>query len=462
MALLHDRGQPLARLAPWCCAYATEDEPFAPERLDNTVRGPLGSTRVAPRRAARPHAMVTTPYAPAATTDGGYRRRIAAAYAVSLLVHGTIMLLFFFEVLGPGGGFGIGTGPGAGIGSGGGVGLGEPARQIFALSDVETKPERPTDDARLAMMLAPRLPLRPSVAPLERSTAKELAVLPLPAQPRGPALVENVRGELARAGSGVGGFGGGGGGGLGISFGRYVGELRRRGLDVVIVLDATGSMQNIIDETKQRMAQLVRSIQKLVPTARVGAVAFRDRPDGKASAPRTDEDFVVRWSDLTLNGPKVQAFLARVTAASGGDWEEAVREGIETAITELSWRSDAKKVMILVGSSPPHAGDQGPIAALAARFARMGGTISTIDVTERLHEEHERRMNRWLFGKEPTEISALPEFYQQVRESYEALADAGGGQMLTLDSQDELIRHLLVLTFGTEWRKEVARISRGM
>jgi hypothetical protein len=151
-----------------------------------------------------------------------------------------------------------------------------------------------------------------------------------------------------------------------------------------------------------------------------------------------------------------------MTAASGGDWEEAVREGIETAINEMSWRSDAKKVMILVGSSPPHAADQGPIAALAARFAKMGGTISTIDVTERLHEEHERRINRWLFGVEPTEISPLPAFYEEVRESYETLADAGGGQMLTLDSQDELIRHLLVLTFGTQWRKEVARISRGM
>jgi len=405
--------------------------------------------------------MATTAHLSPAPLDGGYRRRFAAAFGASVLLHAIIVLLVYFEVLGPGGGFGIGTGPGVGIGTGGGVGLGEPARQIFALADVDTKPERPTEDARLAMMLAPRVPVQPSTTPLERST-KELAVLPLPTQARGPALVENVRGELARAGQGVGGFGGGGGGGLGISFGRYVGELRQRGLDVVIVLDATGSMQNIIDETKQRMAQLVRSIQKLVPTARVGAVAFRDRPGAKATAPRTDEDFVVRWSDLTLNGPKVQAFLARVTAASGGDWEEAVREGVETATTEMSWRKDAKKVMILVGSSPPHATDRAPIAALAARFAKMSGTINTIDVTERLHEEHERRINKWLFGKEPTEISALPEFYQEVRESYEALANAGGGQMLTLDSQDELVRHLLVLTFGTQWRKEVARIGRGM
>jgi hypothetical protein len=397
--------------------------------------------------------------------DGGYGRRIAAALAVSATGHGIFLLLILFEVLGPGGGFGIGTGPGVGVGAGGGAGLGEPSRQIFALSDVNADAQRPTESpmlARLATMLAPRTPLRPSVALPERPDARSLAVLPLPAQPQAPAPMRNVQGALARAGSGVGGFGGGGGGGVGLSFGRYVGELRRRGLDVVIVMDATGSMQNVIDETKARMAQLVRSIQKLVPTARVGAVAFRDRPDGKASAPRSDEDFVVRWSDLTFNGPKVQAFLARVTAASGGDWEEAVREGIETAITEMSWRDDAKKVMILVGSSPPHQGDRDAIAALAARFGTMGGTISTIDVTERLHEEHERRIHRWMYGGEPPEISPLPEFYLDVRESYQAIAGAGGGETLTLDSQDQLIRHLLVLTFGGEWRKEVARISRGM
>ena len=235
------------------------------------------------------------------------------------------------------------------------------------------------------------------------------------------------------------------------------------GLDVVIVLDATGSMQNIIDEVKDRMVGLVRSIQKLVPTARVGAVAFRDRPDKTVSAPQAEEDFVVKWSDLTFNGPKVQAFLGRVNAGSGGDWEEAVREGIDTAISEMSWRKGAKKVIILVGSSPPHEVERPVIARMVGRFAStMGGSISTIDISERLHEEHERRIHRWLWGTEPVEISPLPDFYREVKESYQAIASAGGGDMLTLDRHDALVRHLLVLTFGRNWEKEVARIARGM
>jgi hypothetical protein len=398
--------------------------------------------------------------------DGGYRRRFATALAVSASLHGVVLLLVAFEVIGAGGGVGIGVGPGVGIGSGGGVGLGEKGRQIFSLEDTAAEVQRPTSqpfDERFTRLLKPQTPIRPSVAPIVRQEAKQLAVVPLPGRPRKVALVRDVQGQLARSGSGVGGFGGGGGGGMGISFGRYVGGLRRRGLDVVIVIDATGSMQNIIDEVKNRMADLVRSIQKLVPTARVGAVTFRDRSEGDAAAARDEEEFVVRWSDLTFNGPRVQAFLARVEAGSGGDWEEAVREGIETAIHEMSWRPDAKKVIILVGSSPPHKMDRPVITRMATTFTTtMEGTISTIDVTERLHEEHERRIHRWLYGGELEEISPLPDFYAEVQESYREIAGAGGGDMLTLAGDQALVRHLLVLTFGTKWKEELARIARGM
>ncbi len=398
------------------------------------------------------------------TGDGGYRRRFAAAVAISLFFHALFLLLLLFEVVGPGGGFGIGVGPGVGIGAGGGVGLGEKGREIYALHDppTEVQPRNPIED-RLAKLIQPHTSVRPVVASTERPKAEALAVVPMPAEPRSVALVPNVRGELARSGSAVGGFGGGGGGGLGISFGHFVGGLRRQGLDVVIVIDATGSMQHIIDEVRGRMADLVRRIQKVVPTARVGAVAFRDRPDDAAAAPRAEEDFVVKWSDLTFNGPKVQAFLERVQAGGGGDWEEAVREGIDTAIGEMSWRPEAKKVIILVGSSPPHEADRAAIAKLTDRFRnRMGGTISTIDVTERLHEEHERRIHKWLHGSEPPEISPLPDFYREVQESYGKIASDGGGEMLTLDVHQTLVRHLLVLTFGSKWKDEVARIARGM
>ncbi|HVN27972.1 MAG TPA: hypothetical protein VMT64_05765 [Candidatus Binataceae bacterium] len=54
-----------------------------------------------------------------------------------------------------------------------------------------------------------------------------------------------------------GGVGSGYGRGIGSGFGGFIGELRRKGLDVVVVVDGTGSMQLIIDDVKAKMGQLV-------------------------------------------------------------------------------------------------------------------------------------------------------------------------------------------------------------
>ena len=69
--------------------------------------------------------------------------RLVGALVTSGALHGLLLLLVFFEVIGPGGGFGIGIGPGFGIGAGGGVGLGEKRREIFSLKDLP-EPVRPS------------------------------------------------------------------------------------------------------------------------------------------------------------------------------------------------------------------------------------------------------------------------------------------------------------------------------
>src|SRR5207249_2133968 len=135
----------------------------------------------------------------------------------------------------------------------------------------------------------------------------------------------DVMGIGSGLGLGVGpGFGVGSGGGAGL------GEGRRREIfslqDVPepvppTVVDSTGSMQSIIDDLKRRMDDLAATLQRLVPTARVGAVAYRDRDEAKGTTgPRESEDFVVRWTDLTFNVKKVQAFFNGLVAEGGGDW----------------------------------------------------------------------------------------------------------------------------------------------
>ena len=395
-------------------------------------------------------------------------RRLLGALAASASLHGVLALLIVFDVAGIGG-FGLGAGPGFGLGSGGGLGLGAARRrEVFSLTDLPepVRPRDPATDETLKELLAPA---RPELVAVPREAAPHstspVVQFARPARPIGAGV--DLGSRFAAAGAGVGGLGIGGGGGsglsLGSSFGRYVSGLRKVGLDVALVVDSTGSMQNVIDELKHRLEDLTETMQRLVPTARIGAVAFRDRDDDKvATAPRQSEDFLVRWSDLTFNGKKVKTFLDGIVAEGGGDWEEAVKDGVDTAVRQLKWRPDAKKVIILVGSSPPHEKDVAALNRLVDSWHGQGGVLSTIDVSKLLHEEHERKLHRWLYGEELQTMTPMPEFYAQVRDSYAGMAREGGGEMVSMDQTSTLVRHLLALTFGPRWEKDVARIARGL
>jgi hypothetical protein len=118
-------------------------------------------------------------------------------------------------------------------------------------------------------------------------------------------------------------------------------------------------------------------------------------------------------------------------------------------------------VIILVGSSPPHPQDIPAIKRLIGEWQGRGGVVSTIDVSLLLHEEHERKIYRWLHGEELKQVSPLPDFYKEVEQSFGDIAKQGGGEMIAMGQQNALVRHLLVLTFGPKWEKDVARIARG-
>src|SRR5207245_2588367 len=199
------------------------------------------------------------------------------------------------------------------------------------------------------------------------------------------------------------------------------------------------------------------TMQRLVPTARVGAVTYRDRDDDRSApgGPRQSEAFVVKWTDLTFNVKKVQTFLDGIVAEGGGDWEEAVKDGLECAMRQLKWRADAKKVIILVGSSPPHPQDVPAIKKLIADWRGKGGVVSTIDVSLMLHEEFERQMARWLHNEDLKEVSPLPDFYKEVSASFGEMAREGGGQMIARGQQS--VRGLGRLADGRAGRADGTR-----
>lgn len=186
-----------------------------------------------------------------------------------------------------------------------------------------------------------------------------------------------------------------------------------KGLDVVLVIDGNGSMSMIIDDVKARMTQLVQSIHRLAPIARIGIVVS----GGKGEK--------MRIQPLTWSPHRLSAFSNTIKAMGGGKWEDDTYSACEQAIEKMNWKPDAKKVVVLVGNLPPRKEDFPPLLAMIHKFRDHDGTFDTVYIAP--------------------EISPLPEFYRRTQAAYKVLAIAGGGSMKSLTKGVKINQQVLSL-----------------
>ena len=127
---------------------------------------------------------------------------------------------------------------------------------------------------------------------------------------------------------------------------------RRPRLDLVFMVDATGSMGDEIDKLKTSMRAMAQQIAQLPgqPDICYGLVAYRDRGDV----------FLTRAHDFTNDLGAFQGLLARIHAQGGGDIPEALNEALHEVVHGLSWRVDAARMVVLVADAPPHLDYGGP------------------------------------------------------------------------------------------------------
>lgn len=118
-------------------------------------------------------------------------------------------------------------------------------------------------------------------------------------------------------------------------------------LDVVFVLDTTGSMGPYLEEAKRYIREIISNIAKEGDLdIKVGLVCFRDHPP-------QDDTYVVLKFDLA-GIDEFHNNLLPIYASGGGDWPEAVWDGIN-GVFDFSWRENSDRSIYLVGDSPPHA-----------------------------------------------------------------------------------------------------------
>lgn len=123
---------------------------------------------------------------------------------------------------------------------------------------------------------------------------------------------------------------------------------QRPKVDVVFVLDTTGSMGGLIATAKEKIWSIATTMAsaRQTPDIRIGLVAYRDKGDA----------YITKVVDLSSDLDSVYATLMDFAAEGGGDGPESVNQALYDAVHGISWgsRENAYQVIFLVGDAPPH------------------------------------------------------------------------------------------------------------
>ena len=211
-------------------------------------------------------------------------------------------------------------------------------------------------------------------------------------------------------------------------------------VDVVFVLDTTGSMGGLIQTAKEKIwsiATTMASAQQ-TPEIRIGLVAYRDRGDS----------YVTKIVDLSDDLDSVYATLMDFEANGGGDTPESVNKALYDAVHNMSWSQEdqAYQAIFLVGDAPPHMDyNEVRYPQIVASALEKGIVINTIQC-----------------GEIPSAIEPWTQIASLGRGSFFQVEQAGGAVAYSTP-YDEEIADLSArlddtrLYYGTEDEKEKMR-----
>ena len=119
-------------------------------------------------------------------------------------------------------------------------------------------------------------------------------------------------------------------------------------LDVLFVVDATGSMEDEINYLKAELQDVIKGYQIIKPDVnmRLGSIFYRDY------VPQAD--YLTRTADLSEDYQTTFDFINQQKTSGGGDFAEAVEAAL-TAAMEQDWTDEkATRLMFLFLDAPAH------------------------------------------------------------------------------------------------------------
>jgi von Willebrand factor type A domain len=117
-----------------------------------------------------------------------------------------------------------------------------------------------------------------------------------------------------------------------------------RDLDLVFVVDTTGSMRHEIADMKANLIGVINILNRLSSSLRIGIVAYKDR--GEIYVTR---DFPLRPMEGAQVGQLLD-FVRGLEASGGGDDPEPIELALKVAI-DMPWRTDAQGRIVVIGDA---------------------------------------------------------------------------------------------------------------
>lgn len=215
------------------------------------------------------------------------------------------------------------------------------------------------------------------------------------------------------------------------------------GYDLVLVVDATHSMQKWFAPTTEALRSFVSSVRQELgkgevrAVLNVGLLLYRDRK----TVQDCDIGFLTHWAaDLSTDIDYVLDALqqARQTDCGSDEVAEAVFDGLSRAIQDPPWNDGHFKVVLLVGDAPPHGSserDKNPLGLSVESLTAMSA-------------ERDIRFLTFKIGPQDTE-------------AFESLAFSGPskvrGRFSALEPESGAYKRELVAAMQREWELLTAR-----
>ncbi len=131
-------------------------------------------------------------------------------------------------------------------------------------------------------------------------------------------------------------------------------------VDIVILMDQTGSMQSCIEGVKRGLQGFVDMLAAASIDLRLGLILFRDEMWGEET----------ECYKIGTSPEEVKAILGAARAEGGKDEEESSLLAIRHALALPGFRADAKKMFFLVSDAPPHPEEDGVTAEVVSEWLR--------------------------------------------------------------------------------------------